>query len=1031
MSLFFGLCLLLGASGIAFAQSSSLDGRIQGTVVDENKAPIPGAEVTALQTETGSTRTATTNDSGNFVVVQLPPGTYQVTVHKDGFGDVKLTDLRLEVGHTITLSPVLKVGAVTGEIVVTEATPLIEKTKTEFSNTIEQRNVENLPINGRRWSNFALLTPGVTTDGNFGLLSFRGISGLLNNNTIDGADNNQAFFSEERGRTRASYVISQESVREFQVNTSNYSAEFGRAAGGVVNSVTKSGTNTFHGSGFWFIRDDALNARNPKDFIQDDKGNFFAIKPKDRRQQFGGSFGGPIIKDRLFFFFLYDEQLRTFPFNTQPSDPAFFTTCIDPKRPAAPICAPAIAFLRAKTGVFSRKANQYIFFPKFDWNINSRNVFTGSYNYMKFASPSGIQTQPVISVSNSANGSDGVRVDILNFKVVSTISSKIVNEARFQWGRDFEFEFPNAPGPSTSITNGISFGMPNFLPRPSFPNEKRVQIVDNVSLVEGNHTFKFGLDINRVRDFQDNLFNGGGVFSYSNLTAFATDFANPSKKSYSNFQQAFGPPRIGFTTFDYNFFGQDEWRIRRNVTLSLGLRYEFESLPAPSRANPLLPQTKGFNSDTNNFGPRIGIAWDAFGTGKTVVRGGFGIFYGRLINSSIANLLTNTGGPQSQINFFISGSNKATIGPAFPNVLSAPPNLAVRPDAVVLSKDFANPQIYQGELTVEQSLNRSIAVSASYLVTHGLRLPTFVDTNLSAPAFTAEIPVLDAKGNEVTTIKIPYFGTTLSSTSLARPNTNFGRLIEERSVLNSIYHAMVLQFRQRPWHGLGLDVNFTWSRAIDEGQLSQTFTGRSTNALNPFNLRDERGVSSFDARKRFVLFSTYDLPYFRNSSNVAAKWVFGGWKLSNIVQASDGPPITGFVSGGSLGNFKETPTGPLIRNIGGGFNGSGGLGRTPFIGSNSFRMPARVTWDLRVGKDFHITERHVVEFIFEAFNLLNRTNFTQIDTTQFFLVTNPIVADRTFRPNALAPNPKFRQGQLAGNTLFRQRELQFALKYRF
>lgn len=1042
-SICLGLCLLFGLAAVAAAQSSSVGGKIQGTVVDEHKAPVAGATVTVTRKETGASRTVTSNDSGVFVALQLEPGTYEVTAGKEGFAEVKLTGIRVEVGSSITVNPELKVGQVSGEIVITDATPFIEVAKTEFSNTVTEKDVRDLPINGRRWSNFALLTPGVTLDSNFGLISFRGISGLLNNNTIDGADNNQAFFAEERGRTRISYVISQESVREFQVNTSNYSAEFGRAAGGLVNSVTKSGTNTWHGSAFYFLRDDALNARNPRDFLSNPDGSLTAIKPPERRQQWGGSLSGPIVKDRAFFFISYDQQKRNFPGLVAPSNPNFFdfTTPnnaggISGCRATAtstlnPNCAPAVAFLREKTGLFSRKGNQEIFYPKVDWNINARNVLTGSYNFMKWHSPSGIQTQPVISVSESANGSDDVRVDILNFKVVSTISSRVLNEARFQWARDFESQFPNAPGPSVSITNGISFGQPNFLPRPAFPNEQRWQYVDNVSWIVGNHTLKFGGDINRVKDFQDNLFNGGGVYSYSNLSTFANDLANPAGKQYSSYQQAFGPPQITFSTVDYNFYAQDEWRVRKNVTLNYGLRYEYESLPDPI-ANPALPQSGRFNSDTNNFGPRVGVAWDVFGNGNTVVRTGVGMYYGRLINSSIANFLTNTGGAQSQFNFFVSGSNKATVGPVFPNTLSSPPNLTLNPpDVRVLDSNFADPQIYQGDFTVEQALSRNIVVSGSYLVSRGLRLPIFVDKNLPQAAFRATIPVLDEKGNELFRFVEPYFGTTLTTTALARPNTSFGRIIEERSVVQSIYHAMVLQVRQRQWHGLAFNANFTWSRAIDDGQTSTTFTSSFTGAVSPFDLQGERALSTFDARKRFVFFMTYDIPFARNASNPIAKWVFGGWKVNNIVTVQDGPPITGSISGGALGSFRETTTGPLIRNIGGGHNGSGGSNRVPFIGRNSFRMPSRSSWDMRIAKDFHVTERNVFEFIFEAFNLLNTTNFTQVDTVQFFQVTNPVVADRTLRPNVFQPNPNFLRGQLAGNTIFRERQIQFAFRYRF
>jgi hypothetical protein len=258
--------VLVALSAIAMAQSTT-DGAIGGTVTNPNKEVVPGATVTVRNVETGKEVTATTDSEGRFRMVQLPPGNYSVKVSSSGFGDFTLDQVVVEVGRVTDLDVPLSVGAVTGTVEVTGEAPVINTTQQDFSTNVNQVSINNLPINGRRWSNFALLTPGAVPDGTFGLISFRGISGLLNNNTVDGGDNNQAFFAEERGRTRISYSISQSAIREFQVNTSSYSAEYGRSAGGVVNAVTKSGTNEFHGELFYYQRNNKWGARNPRRFI--------------------------------------------------------------------------------------------------------------------------------------------------------------------------------------------------------------------------------------------------------------------------------------------------------------------------------------------------------------------------------------------------------------------------------------------------------------------------------------------------------------------------------------------------------------------------------------------------------------------------------------------------------------------------------------------------------------------------------------------------------------------------------------------
>ena len=312
----FASFVLLAICALSAMAQSTVTGAISGTVSNPNKEVIAGATITAKNTGTNKEETATTGDSGGFKIVNLQPGTYTLTVNAAGFAPFTNENVIVEVGRSTTIDVGLSLQGVTGTVQVTAEAPVINTSQQDFSTNVNQVSLNNLPANGRRWSNFAILTPGAVPDGTFGLISFRGISGLLNNSTVDGGDNNQAFFSEERGRTRIGYVVSQAAIREFQVNTSNFSAEYGRSAGGVINAVTKSGTNEFHGSGFLFDRNNKWGARNPNSFISTFVNGVVgkeALKPKDVRYQFGGTVADPSSRTRPSSFLATTSRSAIFP----------------------------------------------------------------------------------------------------------------------------------------------------------------------------------------------------------------------------------------------------------------------------------------------------------------------------------------------------------------------------------------------------------------------------------------------------------------------------------------------------------------------------------------------------------------------------------------------------------------------------------------------------------------------------------------------------------------------------------------------
>ena len=1062
--------LVLALCAIAFAQSTTT-GAIGGVVTNPNKEVVPGASVAVKNLETNKEETATTDDTGRFKVANLQPGRYSVTVNSAGFSPMVSENVIVEIGRETPLEVSLSVGPVTGSVDVSAEAPVINTTQQDFSTNINQTSINELPINGRRWSNFALLTPGAVPDGTFGLISFRGISGLLNNNTIDGGDNNQAFFAEERGRTRISYSISQAAIREFQVNTSSYSAEYGRSAGGVVNAITKSGTNDFHGGAFYYQRNNKWGARNPLATIQQQINGVFTpvgFKPKDVRHQFGGTIGGPIVRDKAFFFFSYDQQKRNFPGLARFSSNTFLNlstttrnTIIARGVTAAQIDS-TLNFLSTLAGPVPRTGDQKLFLPKVDWVINDRNTLTVSYNRLRWESPAGIQTQATNTRAVDNFGDDFVEIDAVNVKLASTLSPTLLNEFRMQWGRDKETQFsqPPVPGapttapggrsPQTFIQNGLSFGMPDFLERAAFPDERRWQFADTVTLTAGNHTLKFGGDINFVKDDINNLRFLGGEFNYtgtSGISDFIVDFVNfqtngairalsntpngnlglcvgstrRAGKCYAgNFNQGFGVLGITMKTTDFNYFIQDDWRMTPRFTLNLGLRYEYQRNPDPVAPNPLLPQTNNKVDDRNNFGPRVGFAYDVTGDAKTSLRGGWGLYYGRVINSTIYNSLVNTGVgiDQGQRQFTTSANNLPAVCtqatpplnanncpflPIFPNLLPAsnPPVGAVQ----FFDDDFQLPQIHQWDFIFEREIGRNTVVSASYLGSFGNSLPNFVDTNLPAPARTVALNVVGG----------PFGGSTYLTPLFVgpRPDTRFAQLTEIRSNVFSKYHALVLQANRRLTGGLQFQTNYTLSRASDNGQSSVTFTSNNL-PFNAFNQPGEDGLSNFDRRQKFVASVVYSPNPF---SDGAMKHIFNGWTFAPILNSFSGARFTGNVSGNinpqSFGfASNQTP--------GSGVNGSGGSSRFALVPRNFFKQPNIWYVDARLSRRFSITEGAKLELLVEGFNVFNRTQVTGVQSTLYNLSGSTL----TF-------NAPFATTTGADSTLFRERQVQFAARFEF
>jgi outer membrane receptor protein involved in Fe transport len=1045
----FAALLVLALCAFSAMAQSTTTGAIGFVVSDPKGAVLPAATVTVRNVDTNKEDTATTDDEGRARIVNLQPGNYLVTITATGFGNYTKDQIVVEVGRVTNLEVPLSVGGVETQVDVTAEAPVINTIQQDFSTNINQTSINESPSNGRRWSNFAIGTPGAVADGAFGLISFRGISGLLNNTTVDGADDNQAFFSEQRGRTRINYAVSQGAIREFQVNTSNYSAEYGRAAGGVVNAVTKSGSNEFHGGAFIFFRDERFNARNPSTFV-----NGLPVKPEDNRKQFGGTIGGPIVKDRAFFFFSYDQQKRNFPGIAAPTNPTFFATfdrnLLISRGLTGTQADAALAFARTLTGEVARRGDQKIYLPKIDWRINDNHTLTFTYNRLEWVSPAGVQTGVTVTRGRASFGDDLVDVNWGVLRLSSTLSPTLLNEARVQVGRDFERQIAPDPltgeptnaigGSSPSYTLGTSSltaGKPTFLNRVAFPDERRLQFADTATWTSGNHVFKFGLDISRVKDLNHNLFTESGSYAYSGgINDFLVDYVNfttsgairaltggtngvcatstrRAGQCYSgNFVQGFGTPSFRFQTIDYAFFAQDDWRVTPRLTLNLGLRYEYQKLPNPQLPNALFDsdsrftaKTSIFPADKNNFGPRVGFAWDINGDGKHSLRGGWGMYYGRITNSAISNTIANTGATGSQFTVSLSPAStdaaERAAAPIFPQVFAAAPSVGARPipNIEVFAANMQNPLIHQTDLNYERLIAKNTVSGISFLGSWGRYLPQFANINLAPATTTTTYNVVGGPFNGQT-VTVPKFTT--------RFNTNFGAITEVQPAISTKYVAMVLQLNRRFTNNLQYQASYTLSESRDNGQNSTTFTDVN-NLFDPYNPALERGPSNFDTRHKFVASLVWH-PDYVSKDNRVAHAILSGFNIAPILSITSGIPYSAGVSG----NVSGAPTG------GGGITGSSGGNRFPLNPRNTFRQPMVWNFDMRVSRRFKLTETMNFELLAEGFNVFNRSQIVNVDTTAYNLSGTTL----TFRP-------QFGSTAFTSNFFIRERQIQFAARFEF
>jgi outer membrane receptor for ferrienterochelin and colicin len=938
------------------AQTQITTGTIQGTVTDANGAVMPGANVEIKNLDTNLSKTLTTDEGGRFVALALPPGRYSVTVSKQGFATAVAEQLDLTVGQALNLPVTMKISQVEERVTIT-STPVVDTVKTESSTTINETSVNTTPILGRKFEDLLTLTPGVSVvqgpDGDE--ITFAGNRGVFNNVSFDGGDYNNGFFGEQLGGQRAAIDIPLDAVKEFQVVATGATAEFGRTAGGIINVISKSGTNDVHGSLFYFQRLEALTAHASdgkplKDF---------------NRKQFGGTIGGPISKNRSFFFFAFEgirEKLSRANLSEAIGTPcsvaaptiianeALINGSADCQRLAL------INFIKTTRNTdeglpVQHKINNEAFLAKVDWDLNSSNKLALSYNFDYSKNTN--QTFDVATYGNSANGIEGPsKINNFNVNLFSSISSTKLNEAHFSYTRELRprSAIPSNVPADTGAGGGFNpaettfrFGNPFFLNPTIDELLWRTHLKDNFSIVSGNHTIKIGGEW--MHTLNDQVFRGfftgrylfntvSGFLRYASPASLGSGFG-PNAGQCTNgawtdltaptctgaitplllFLQGAG--RTGpatdaagastITNQDYALFGQDKWQIRPNFTLNYGLRWEAQIFPKPTVApgqtaygiflsDPRFPSDGTLHSPKREFQPRLGFAWDIGSKGKSVLRGSYGIYYARQnMLTQVGSITTN--GVQQQT---IAGGLFAnpTVRPTWPGLVTPTASTCgTNPfpcfsGVRVFSKNYANPRIYTFNAAFEQELAPDFSLYFDFTHSKGVHLTRFLNIN---------------RNN--------FFSIQL------------GEVMVASAVGKSLYNGFTAGLRKRMSRRYQFELNYTFAKDRDDDSNERDpFTDRSFD-IN--NLSLDYALSDRDIRHKFNFYTFVQM----------------GWDLEGNfrVQARSAQPIT-----------------PATRTA---------TNRNTLRKDNSY-----FSFDWRIQRPFKFGERFALIPIVEMFNTFNNKN---------------------------------------------------------
>jgi outer membrane receptor protein involved in Fe transport len=914
------LPVLVVLAAVAQAQTQITTGVIQGTVVDPSGAVVPGADIEARNVDTNFRRALSTGSDGRFVFLQLAPGRYKVTVTKGGFATLVQDNVTLTVGQTVTLAPTMKVSGAAETVTVT-GTPTVDVSRTEVSNTLNETTISTTPILGRKFEDLLTLTPGVSVvqgpDGDE--ITFAGQRGVFNNVSLDGGDYNNGFFGEQMGGQRAAIDITLEAVKEFQVVAQGANAEFGRTAGGVINVITKSGTNDLHGSVFHYQRLEGLTSKTSdgkplKDF---------------NRKQFGGTLGGPLVKDKAFFFLAFEgirENLQR-PNLSQPIGAPCPVSGPTIKANESLINSSAECQRVALLNFFQTTRNQNEGLPvdhkvdnkallaKLDWVVDAKNNLAITYNFDYSKNTN--QTFDVATYGNSANGIEGPsKINVANLNLFSTISDTKLNEFHVTYQRESRprMATPSNVPPDTAMgfATTFRFGNPFFLGPTIDELIKRFQVKDNFSIVTGPHTVKVGGEWLHTTNTQ--VFRGffEGRYIFDSVTGFLRYASPAAPGGYGPFTvgcsngtyvtapascpagtTATGGPLLLFLdTVDnngiatdasgasdikneeYALFAQDRWQVRPNLTLNYGLRWDAQYMPAtvdPKTTaygfllnDPRFPSNGTIPDQKNQFQPRLGLAWDVSSNGKSVFRANAGIYYAR------QNMLTQVGsvtanGIQQQTRFRNTAFTAFANMPTWPNILPpsrvAPGTFPFFTGIRVFDKAYKNPRIVSWNVAYEQEIAPDWSAYVDFTWAKGTRLTRFLNYNVH--------------GTGVAAVQPPN----RDATSYSGANPFEPQLLDvfvTNSRGKSLYRGGTIGLRKRFSHGFQLEANYVLSK--DEDDDSNERDPFSERTFNFYDLRQDYGPSDRDIRHKFNFFAFAELP--------------GGLQGNARIQARSAQPIT-------------------------------------------------------------------------------------------------------------------------------------------
>jgi hypothetical protein len=938
------------------AQSDANKGQISGTVYDARQSVIPNASVSIKNLLNGATRDLTTNDSGQFRAVLLDPGRYEVTVKVAGFADSRLTDVSLNVGSSVDLPVTMQVGSTVTTVEVGET--LINVDLPAPQSIINTQAIQDLPINGRRFQDFATLTPTVQIDPTRGAISFSAQRGINGNAMVDGTDYNNPFFGGMRGGERSGFVptVPQSAVAEFQVVTAGYAPEYGRSTGGVLNAITRSGSNGYHGEAFYQIRHKETGLLTP-----------FNVQVLETLQQFGGGIGGPIKKDKLFFFAAAERQLSKTPRQV-------YFAALGGIAPT-PQTQEAYSFYQSQQGPFKSTNNATTNTGRLDYSFANGSRLTARFNFSDAGAQNAITTGAALpTLDNRAltgSGTEGDRTYSGTAQLTSILSPHTANDLRFNGTHEDRPRSSNTA--SANISNAIgNVGSRNFLP--TVQDDTRYQINDGISMTVGRHTFKLGGDYNYLTTFQSFGFNQFGSFSFTTSdvpTILKALTPGPGQNRFDipqiNYSREIGNLLADYHMHQIAFYAQDAFRISPRVQITYGLRWDGQINPAAVANNSAVVQAiqavtfpngarfdpGTLHNNVNQVMPRFGFTWSPMDNNKTVIRGYTGLFYAATPMLTFGGTSNNFRNPPGDVSLLLAGgSSGLTLYQMFQqagydlNSYSldklpvipldivqkaaaaaaggGAPNPFNQASFTGTANDFQNPRAFQGGLGVDQELNRSwsVGVQANYINT--VHLERNRDYNLPLPTLRA------ADGRSI-------FNRAL------RPLPQYGNLTMRESSARSMYRALVFKtdYRGRKFQG---GFNYTVSQAYSDDDNERSAGGFIYD--NPYNLRPEYGFSDFDRRHQVAGYAVVFLPM---GIEVSAT---GYHKTGTPVD-----PLAGSDINGDTSNSDRALKAPGV-----------------FFGRNSFRNYSLHNVNFRFLKNFQIREGIRLQFSTEMFNMFNFAN---------------------------------------------------------